>query len=67
MSGVDYLIRGGLVDSTQMGVLGWSAGGHWSNWILTHTNRLNAISTGAGVNNWISMYGESDTQRGRQC
>ena len=66
MSGVDHLIRGGLVDSTQMGVLGWSAGGHWSNWILTHTNRFKAISTGAGVYNWISMYGESDTQRGRQ-
>ncbi len=66
MAGVDHLIRSGLVDSTQMGVLGWSAGGHWSNWILTHTNRFKAISTGAGVYNWISMYGESDTQRGRQ-
>jgi dipeptidyl aminopeptidase/acylaminoacyl peptidase len=66
MAGVDQLIAQGLVDSTQMGVLGWSAGGHWSNWILTHTNRFKAISTGAGVYNWISMYGESDTQRGRQ-
>ena len=66
MAGVDHLIRTGLVDSTQMGVLGWSAGGHWSNWILTHTNRFKAISTGAGVYNWLSMYGESDTQRVRQ-
>ncbi|HYW50852.1 MAG TPA: prolyl oligopeptidase family serine peptidase, partial [Gemmatimonadaceae bacterium] len=66
MAGVDHLITTGLVDSTQMGVLGWSAGGHWSNWILTHTNRFKAISTGAGVYNWVSMYGESDTQRGRQ-
>jgi len=66
MAGVDHLIAQGLVDSTQMGVLGWSAGGHWSNWILTHTNRFKAISTGAGVYNWISMYGESDTQRNRQ-
>ena len=66
MTGVDRLIADGLVDSTQMGVLGWSAGGHWSNWILTHTNRFKAISTGAGVFNWISMYGESDTQRVRQ-
>jgi dipeptidyl aminopeptidase/acylaminoacyl peptidase len=66
MAGVDHLISTGLVDSTQMGVLGWSAGGHWSNWILTHTNRFKAISTGAGVFNWISMYGESDTQRIRQ-
>ena len=66
MAGVDHLIADGLVDSTQMGVLGWSAGGHWSNWILGHTNRFKAISTGAGVFNWISMYGESDTQRVRQ-
>jgi dipeptidyl aminopeptidase/acylaminoacyl peptidase len=66
MTGVDHLVAQGLVDSTQMGVLGWSAGGHWSNWILTHTDRFKAISTGAGVFNWISMYGESDTQRVRQ-
>jgi dipeptidyl aminopeptidase/acylaminoacyl peptidase len=66
MAGVDHLIAAGIVDSTEMGVLGWSAGGHWSNWILTHTNRFRAISSGAGVFNWISMYGESDTQRLRQ-
>ncbi len=66
MAGVDHLVAQGIVDSTQMGVLGWSAGGHWSNWILTHTDRFKAISTGAGVFNWISMYGQSDTQRVRQ-
>jgi dipeptidyl aminopeptidase/acylaminoacyl peptidase len=66
MAGVDHLIAAGIVDSTQMGVLGWSAGGHWSNWILTHTDRFKAISSGAGVFNWISMYGQSDTQRIRQ-
>ena len=66
MTGVDYLVAQGLVDSTKMGVLGWSAGGHWSNWILTHTNRFKAISSGAGTSNWISMYAESDVQRNRQ-
>ena len=66
MAGVDHLVAQGIVDSTQMGVMGWSAGGHWSNWILTHTTRFKAVSTGAGVFNWISMYGQSDTQRGRQ-
>ena len=66
MTGVDHLIAQGIVDSTKMGVLGWSAGGHWSNWILTHTNRFKAISTGAGVANWISMYAQSDVQRNRQ-
>jgi dipeptidyl aminopeptidase/acylaminoacyl peptidase len=66
MTGVDHLIAQGLVDSARMGVLGWSAGGHWSNWILTHTDRFKAISSGAGTSNWISMYAQSDIQRSRQ-
>jgi dipeptidyl aminopeptidase/acylaminoacyl peptidase len=66
MTGVDALIKEGMVDSTKMGVLGWSAGGHWSNWILTHTNRFKGISSGAGTSNWISMYAQSDVQRNRQ-
>jgi dipeptidyl aminopeptidase/acylaminoacyl peptidase len=66
MAGVDHLIAQGIVDPGQMGVLGWSAGGHWSNWILTHTDRFRAISSGAGTSNWISMYAQSDVQRNRQ-
>ena len=66
MTGVDHLIAQGIVDSTKMGALGWSAGGHWSNWILTHTDRFKAISSGAGTSNWISMYAQSDVQRNRQ-
>jgi dipeptidyl aminopeptidase/acylaminoacyl peptidase len=66
MTGVDFLIAQGIVDGSRMGALGWSAGGHWSNWILTHTDRFKAISSGAGTSNWISMYAESDTQRSRQ-
>ena len=66
MTGVDDLIARGIVDGSRMGALGWSAGGHWSNWILTHTDRFKAISTGAGTSNWISMYAQSDVQRNRQ-
>lgn len=66
MSGVDHLVRTGLVDGDKMGVMGWSAGGHWSNWILTHTNRFKAISSGAGTMNWISMYAQTDVQRTRE-
>ncbi len=66
MTGVDHLIDEGIVDGDRMGALGWSAGGHWSNWILTHTNRFKAISSGAGTMNWISMYAQSDVQRNRQ-
>jgi dipeptidyl aminopeptidase/acylaminoacyl peptidase len=66
MTGVDHLIAQGLVDPNRMGALGWSAGGHWSNWILVQTDRFKAISSGAGTSNWISMYAQSDVQRNRQ-
>ena len=66
ITGVDHLIDEGIVDGDRMGALGWSAGGHWSNWILTQTDRFKAISSGAGTMNWISMYAQSDVQRNRQ-
>jgi len=66
MTGVDHLIAQGIVDGDRMGALGWSAGGHWSNWILVQTDRFKAISSGAGTSNWISMYAQSDVQRNRQ-
>ncbi|MGH7556011.1 MAG: S9 family peptidase, partial [Longimicrobiales bacterium] len=66
MTGVDHLIAQGIADGDRMGALGWSAGGHWSNWILTHTDRFKAISSGAGAVNWISMYAQSDIQRNRE-
>jgi dipeptidyl aminopeptidase/acylaminoacyl peptidase len=66
MTGVDHLIAQGIVDGDRMGALGWSAGGHWSNWILVNTDRFRAISSGAGTSNWISMYAQSDVQRNRQ-
>ena len=62
MTGVDYLIAQGMVDGDKMGVLGWSAGGHWTNWIITHSTRFKAASSGAGTVNWISMYAQSDMQ-----
>lgn len=66
MAGLDHLIAQGIVDGDRMGAMGWSAGGHWSNWILVNTDRFKAISSGAGASNWISMYAQSDGQRHRQ-
>ena len=66
ITGVDYLVAEGIAHPDSMGALGWSAGGHWSNWILVNTTRFKAISTGAGTSNWISMYAQSDVQRNRQ-
>ena len=48
MTGVDYLIERGIVHPDSMGVMGWSAVGSLSNWVLVSTDRFKAISTGAG-------------------
>ena len=66
MTGVDALIARGVADPDRLGMMGWSAGGHWSNWTLTHTNRFKAISSGAGAVNWISMYAETDVHPNRE-
>jgi dipeptidyl aminopeptidase/acylaminoacyl peptidase len=66
MSGVDELIKRGVADPEKLGLMGWSAGGHWSNWALTHTDRFKAISSGAGAVNWISMYAQTDVHENRE-
>ncbi len=66
MTGVDDLVRRGIADPERMGMMGWSAGGHWSNWTLVSSDRFKAISTGAGSVNWISLYAETDQQDPRE-
>jgi dipeptidyl aminopeptidase/acylaminoacyl peptidase len=66
MTGVDFLIAKGIADPDKLGHMGWSAGGHWSNWALTHTDRFKAIASGAGAVNWISMWAQSDMQINRE-
>ena len=66
MTGVDFLIQSGVADPEKLGHMGWSAGGHWSNWALTHTDRFKAISSGAGAVNWTSMWAQSDMQINRE-
>ncbi len=65
LDGIDALIREGLADSDRLGMMGWSAGGHMTNWLITHTNRFKAASSGAGAANWISMFSESDIRSHR--
>jgi dipeptidyl aminopeptidase/acylaminoacyl peptidase len=60
MAGVDELIRRGVADPDRMVKMGWSAGGHMTNKLITVTDRFKAASTGAGVAQWMSMYAQSD-------
>ena len=49
MTGVDYVIKMGVADEKNMGVMGWSYGGFMSSWIVGHTDRFKAASIGAPV------------------
>lgn len=62
MAGVDYVIKMGVADGDRMGKMGWSAGGHMTNKIITFTSRFKAASSGAGAANWVSMYAQSDVR-----
>jgi dipeptidyl aminopeptidase/acylaminoacyl peptidase len=60
MTGVDAVIAMGVADPNKLVKMGWSAGGHMTNKIITFTDRFKAASSGAGAANWISMYAQSD-------
>jgi dipeptidyl aminopeptidase/acylaminoacyl peptidase len=60
MSGVDYLISKGMVDTTRMASMGWSEGGYISSFLTTHTDRFKAISEGAGISDWMTYYVNTD-------
>jgi len=60
MSGVDSLIKKGIVDPTKLGSMGWSEGGYISAFLTTHTDRFKAISVGAGISDWMTYYVNTD-------
>jgi dipeptidyl aminopeptidase/acylaminoacyl peptidase len=65
MTGTDALIAKGIADPARLVKMGWSAGGHMTNKIVTFTDRFKAASSGAGAANWISMYAQSDNREFR--
>jgi dipeptidyl aminopeptidase/acylaminoacyl peptidase len=60
LSGIDYLIDKGWVDSKRVGCMGWSYGGYISAFLTTSTDRFVATSVGAGISNWATYYYNSD-------
>ena len=60
MSGVDYLAKQNIIDTSRMGCMGWSQGGYISAFLTTNTNRFKAISVGAGISNWVTYYVSTD-------
>lgn len=60
MSGIDHLIKTGVVDRDRLGIMGWSYGGYMTAWAVTQTDRFNAASMGAGLSNLVSFSGTAD-------
>lgn len=59
-SGVDHMVAEGIADPDRLGIMGWSFGGHHTFWGITQTDRFKAASAGAGANDLISMYSQTD-------
>ncbi len=49
MAGVDHVLKMGVADEKNLGVMGWSYGGFMSSWIVGHTDRFKVASIGAPV------------------
>lgn len=60
MSGVDKVIDMGVADEDNLFEMGWSYGGYMTSYIVTKTDRFNAVSMGAGLPNLISMVNTTD-------
>jgi dipeptidyl aminopeptidase/acylaminoacyl peptidase len=66
MAGLAQLKRSGMVDTSRIGVSGWSYGGYMTVWLLGHyPNAWKAAVAGASVTDWMDQYnlGDSNIQR----
>ena len=60
MTGIDAAAASNPIDTSRLGVWGWSYGGYMTMWMVTQTTRFKGAVAGAGIANWQSYYGEND-------
>ena len=56
----DALARLPYVDSSRMGVMGWSYGGYMMNWLEGHTQRFKALASMMGLYDLPAFYGATE-------
>ena len=66
MAAVDHAVVEYSIDTTRMGVTGYSYGGFLTNWIITQTDRFRTAIAGASISNWVSDYGVADIPRTKE-
>ncbi|MBU0486338.1 MAG: prolyl oligopeptidase family serine peptidase [Bacteroidetes bacterium] len=57
ISGTNFLISKGFIDSSRIGIQGQSWGGYQVAWLITQTDMFKAAMAGAPVSNMTSAYG----------
>ncbi len=62
LEGVAAVEKLGFVDTSRIGVSGWSGGGLATTWLVGHSHIWKAAVAGAAVTNWIDEYSLSDVQ-----
>ncbi len=60
MAGITAVEQAAHVDTSRIGVSGWSYGGYMTSWLEGHYHIWKAAVAGAAVNNWIDEYALSD-------
>ena len=65
LNGVDELVKRGMADPDRLVLMGWSAGAHLTNKLITMTPRFKAASSGAGISDWVSAYAQTDARNDR--
>jgi dipeptidyl aminopeptidase/acylaminoacyl peptidase len=60
MAGIAAVEKTAHVDTSRIGVSGWSYGGYMTSWMEGHYHIWKAAVAGAAVNNWIDEYTLSD-------
>ncbi|MBI4501554.1 MAG: S9 family peptidase [Gemmatimonadetes bacterium] len=59
LAGVDEVVKTNPIDTSRIGITGWSYGGFMTMWALTQTKRFRAGVSMGGLANWQSYYGEN--------
>jgi len=61
LAGIDRLVQDGVADPDRLIAMGFSAGGTLAARLVTITDRFKAASAGAGVADWASLWGQTDS------
>jgi len=61
LAGIDHLVKTGVADPDRLIAMGFSAGGTLTTKLVTITDRFKAASAGAGVADWTSLWGQTDS------